>query len=101
MIELVRKILPLEKQFTQLAEEATELAHAALKVARTLDDSNPTPVTYDEAMLKLHEEIADVKLVLMVLDLDRPIFCGKHVMIMSDKLRRWVHRLTEVQNGKS
>ena len=37
----------------QLAEEATELAHAALKLARAMRKENPTPVKKEEAALNL------------------------------------------------
>ena len=93
MIEFIQKNVPLEKQWAQLAEEATELAHAALKVCRTLDDSNPTPVTYAQALLDVHEEIADVRLAVMVLNLDNVADNVVHTKIMAEKLRRWVKRL--------
>lgn len=93
MINQVRELVPLQKQWTQLAEEAVELAHAALKVARTLDDENPTPVSYDEAMEKVQEEIADVELALRVLDLKDAGNVALRSIIMSDKLSRWVGRL--------
>ena len=44
----------------QLAEEAAELAHAALKLARILRGENPTPVGEAEARERLTEEVADV-----------------------------------------
>ena len=45
-----------------LAEEAAELAQAALKLRRTLDGRNPTPVSTGDASRKLNEEFADVLL---------------------------------------
>lgn len=56
MIELIGEAAMLE----QLAEECTELAHAALKTARTIRKENPTPVTYDESMKNVREEYSDV-----------------------------------------
>ena len=44
----------------QLAEEAMELAHAALKLARIERGENPTPVLKEDAMDHLIEEYADV-----------------------------------------
>lgn len=44
----------------QLAEEATELAKAALKQARILRGDNPTPVTEQEAYDNVIEEYTDV-----------------------------------------
>lgn len=44
----------------QFAEECTEAAQAALKVARILDGTNPTPTTIGEARENLREELGDV-----------------------------------------
>ena len=44
----------------QLAEEATELAHAALKLARIERGENPSPVLKEVAMDHLIEEYTDV-----------------------------------------
>jgi hypothetical protein len=57
MIEYIGKTAMLE----QLAEEATELAKAALKLARIYRAENPTPVTEDEAYKNLVEEYTDVE----------------------------------------
>ena len=44
-IDVIREILPQEELLAQLAEEASELAHAALKLRRVYDGRNYTPVT--------------------------------------------------------
>ena len=46
--------------YEMLAEEATELAHAAQKMARIQRGENPTPVTEEEARENLTEEFTDV-----------------------------------------
>ena len=56
MIEKIGAAAMLE----QLAEEATELAHAALKLARIERGKNPTPVLKEDAMDHLIEEYTDV-----------------------------------------
>ena len=56
MIEKIGTAAMLE----QLAEEATELAHAALKLARIKRGENPTPVLKEDAMDHLIEEYTDV-----------------------------------------
>lgn len=56
MIEKIGAAAMLE----QLAEEATELAHAALKLARIERGENPTPVLKDVAVSHLIEEYTDV-----------------------------------------
>lgn len=43
----------------QIAEEAAELAKAALKLRRVLSGTNPTPVSDKEAVDSLIEEYAD------------------------------------------
>ena len=77
----------------QLAEEATELAHAALKLRRVYDGNNPTPVTQSEAIANLKEEIADVKLLIAVLGFDQNRM--ETSMIQGEKLARWINRLKE------
>lgn len=44
----------------QLAEECTELAHAALKLARKERGENPTPKSLEECYAAVIEEWADV-----------------------------------------
>ena len=56
IIEKIGKPAMLE----QLAEEAAELAQAALKCARILRDENPTPVSMEDAVANLSEEVTDV-----------------------------------------
>ena len=56
MIEKIGAAAMLE----QLAEEATELAHAALKLARIERGENPTPVLKDAAVSHLIVEYTDV-----------------------------------------
>lgn len=56
MLDHIGKAAMLE----QTAEEATELAQAALKYARILRQENPTPVTEDEAQMNLKEEWNDL-----------------------------------------
>ena len=44
----------------QLAEECTELAKAAHKMARIIRKENPTPVTEKDAIANIREEYTDV-----------------------------------------
>ena len=46
--------------YEQLAEECTELAKAALKMARVIRGENPTPKTVEEVRTNLIEEVTDV-----------------------------------------
>ena len=58
-IEIVRDHLDQPELLVQLAEEATELAQAALKLRRAYTGVNPTPITAKDAYQGLLEEIAD------------------------------------------
>ena len=90
MEEYIRKNVPYEELMAQLAEEATELAHAALKLRRAYTGTNPTPVNLADALVKLEEEIADVQLVLEVLGMGG---YGRYAYIREKKLERWADRL--------
>lgn len=62
MNELPDAYLPEEEVLAQLAEEAAELAQAALKLRRVLDGTNPTPLSESKARAALAEERTDVSL---------------------------------------
>ena len=87
----VRERVPQTELLAQFAEEATELAHAALKLRRAYDGTNPTPVSRHDAMAQLKEEIADVELLLACLDLDQ--YDADYTRIKQAKLERWARRL--------
>lgn len=97
MIEFIRDQIPEEELLAQLAEEATELAHAALKMRRVVDGKNPTPVRLSEAWANLQEEISDVFLCLTVLEIN-PVD-QEYLVSMQKKLDRWVGRLREKEDG--
>lgn len=78
-----------------LAEESAELSQAALKMIRAFQIgwcNNVTPVTPQEALDNLAEEIADVELVVEVL---RKYYAFNVPLgeIMDTKRTRWVERL--------
>lgn len=75
--------------YEMLAEEATELAHASLKMARAYRGENPTPVTCMEAYKNLQEEWNDLCLVARVLSVTTDYVYMKH------KAERWIERLKE------
>lgn len=94
-IDAIRDIMPLAEIMTQLAEECTELAQAALKFRRTLSNANPTPVGRKEAETKLLEEIADVKLCLHVAGFEAVRHKIQVNRTISAKAERWLQRLEE------
>lgn len=75
--------------YEMLAEEASELAHASLKMARAIRGENPTPATCLEAFDSLEEEWNDVYLVSRVLSLSTSYAAMKY------KAERWIERLKE------
>lgn len=78
---------------TQLAEEAAELAQAALKLRRAAGfGKSPTPTNFEGAWANFLEEIADVLCCLEVYSAG----AGKSIMaddIIQSKRNRWVDRL--------
>ena len=88
----VSDYLPNEDRLLQVAEEATELAQAALKVVRILEGSNPTPVSYELAKKNLIEETADV---LLSLEQVPEVDWQKVQEVKKTKLARWLERLKE------
>lgn len=82
-----------------LAEECTELAHAALKMARKQRGENPTPTTQLETVKALHEEIADVELCIEVLACARWYDNDRCTNIFYEKLNRWFTRLGIKKHG--
>lgn len=86
----------------QLAEEAAELAHAALKLSRILRGESPTPVSEAEAREALVREIADVMVCTDALTDTRMLRdIGTYCTAKKD---RWEQRLRQEQammiNGK-
>lgn len=52
--------VPARDRLEQVAEEAAELTKAALKVIRSIEPTNPTPVKPQEALTNLFDEYKDV-----------------------------------------
>ena len=91
----VTEALPLEEILAHLAEEASELAQAALKLRRALGRTgNPTPKSAAEAFDELCEEIADVRL---CVELIPGVDGMKIAQAMCYKLGRWESRLERKQ----
>ena len=84
----------------QLAEEAAELAQAALKLRRALGGPNPTRVSVEEAREALIEEAADVDLCMDLLE--GGVLKGSALasaVIGDVKLRRWADALAQMEVG--
>jgi NTP pyrophosphatase (non-canonical NTP hydrolase) len=90
-LKYIKENLSTNDAYCQLAEEAAELAHAALKVIRAINNTNPTPKTILEAIDTLHEEAADVfNALYVVIDVYEFI---KVRDIAKRKMKRWKERL--------
>lgn len=106
MNKKVSDILPKTEILAQLAEEASELAQAALKLRRALDETNPTPKSVEECLENIQEEMADVFVCLTmfgksaekdgILIYDR--YMEKVIKIEDEKEARWLSRLEEKEN---
>lgn len=89
MNRTILEAMPASELLAGLAEEASELAQAALKLRRAMTQINPTPVTKDEAYNGLCEEVADVLLYLELISPDR----ARVRDTIARKKERWAERL--------
>lgn len=106
-IEYIASKLSREDILCQLAEEAAELAQAALELRRVITGTNPTPVSENDVKHTLNEEIVDVavaveawfKSVIIGIDEigtdDIKSVLGTFADI---KIARWAERLRAVAN---
>lgn len=84
----ILRILDSRTLLEQLAEEASELAQAALKLIRAAEYSNnPTPITLQEAEVGLDEELHDVLAVASLLGII------EYDDDENPKWKRWAERL--------
>ena len=97
-LEYISANLSDEDILCQIAEEAAELAKAALKLRRAMTQTNPTPVTVGEAVDDLFEEYGDTVGSFLVWakknSLDNEIYETSNENIYS-KFDRWAQRIKE------
>lgn len=91
IINHIAKEIGVAALYENLAEEAIELAHAALKTARALRNENPTPVTTNEANNHVLEELQDVYLLVLWLYGDFKY----DIKTMGEKQARAIRRICE------
>lgn len=89
----------------QLAEEAAEATQAALKLRRAIvPTASPTPVKTEDALVRLYEELADVRACVKVLELYDNKFEMPPAMriniIAGEKIWRWAKRLRDARGGE-
>lgn len=76
----------------QMAEECCELAQAALKYRRTLENVNPSPIGEKTAWVRFLEEVADVMVCINELPIEEAD-AKSVVREMVMKKARWKNRL--------
>ena len=91
IINHIAKEIGVAALYENLAEEAIELAHAALKTARALRNENPTPITTNEADNHVLEELQDVYLLVLWLYGDFKY----DIKTMGEKQARAIRRICE------
>lgn len=78
----------------QTAEEAAELANAALKLARLMRGENPTPKTVEDCLESLTEEAAGIELCISLLWSEARVISLQEICrTMNEKRDRWQRRL--------
>jgi hypothetical protein len=82
------KELPIDTRLIQLAEEAAELSQAAIKYVRVL--RGETPVTKEDALKNLTEEVADVSVCMTAVNDLVPLH--EVAPIIVEKVKRWEGR---------
>ena len=97
--DIIVEKVGVEEVLAQLAEEASELSQAALKLRRKLTDKNPTPTRIEICSDNFTEEIADVMLCLNILGWLTTYKRTKIEEIKEYKLDRWLERLKEVEEN--
>lgn len=91
-IDFIQKHQSKKAILLQLAEECNEVAQAALKLVRIWEGENPTPISENEALFNLHEELGDF---FTCLDCVEGIQYNVVEGIEKRKLNRWCVRLSK------
>lgn len=109
-IEYIASKLSREDILCQLAEEASELAQAALKLRRAITGTNLTPVSENGANHTLNEEIVDVavaveawfKSVIIGIDEIGTDDIKSALGVFADvKITRWAQRLKAIEGANT
>lgn len=94
-IEYIRSRLSENAKWNLVAEEAAELAQAALKVSRILDGTNPVRGDFRGCTEKYLEEFQDVLNAFEILNFDDPNYRNQQKVF---KLNRMEKALREAEN---
>ena len=102
--EFIAEHVPGEAVLCQIAEEAAELAQAAMKLLRAETGINPTPVSTATALYNILEEFADVHVAENVFmanfdtDMKRN-YQSRIDAIIDEKTERWAQRIKESESN--
>ena len=97
-LEYIAENLSDEDILCQIAEEAAELAKAALKLRRAMTQTNPTPVTVEEALKNFIEEYGDTVVAMTAYYMKHGVIDRKVADILEQnypKYNRWAQRIKE------
>ena len=97
-IEYIAANLSEEDILCQIAEEAAELAQAALKLRRAITQTNPTPVTVEKAAGNLVEEYGDTVVAMTAYYMKHGAIDEKVADILEQsypQYNRWAQRIKE------
>lgn len=97
-LEYIAENLSEEDILCQIAEEAAELAKAALKLRRAITQTNPTPVTKEKAADNLIEEYGDTVVACVTYFMKHDLIDRKYVDVLEQsntKYNRWAQRIKE------
>lgn len=100
-LEYIAENLSDEDILCQIAEEAAELAKAALKLRRAMTRTNPTPMSIEEAEKNLIEEYSDSVVACVAYFMKHDLIDRKYVDILeqsNNKYSRWAKRIKEGKN---
>ena len=97
-LEYISANLSDEDILCQIAEEASKLAKAALKLRRAITGTNPTPVSARKAADDLIEEYGDTVVAMTLYYMKHGAIDGKVTEIIEQdnpKFNRWAQRIKE------
>ncbi|MGN1129236.1 MAG: hypothetical protein ACI4T6_09850 [Candidatus Flemingiibacterium sp.] len=100
-LEYIAANLSDEDILCQIAEEASELSKAALKLRRAITGTNPTPVSARKAAADLMEEYGDTVVASVAYFIKHDLIDRKYVDILEKsnaKYSRWAQRIKEGKN---
>lgn len=91
-VDYIRSRVPEAEMYASLAEEAAEIAQAALKCRRTMVEGNPTPISKGTAHTEFLVELGDIMTCLEVLGID--LNTNQTIQTVKNaKLERWADRI--------